>query len=296
MRNYKIITDSTCDLPGPLARELGIHIIPMTFVVDGESHLHDPLNHEFSPSSFYEILAQGKSSTTSMINMAVFREHFTQYLNQGLDLLYLSFSSQLSGSCNAARLAMEELKEEYPDRKLILVDTRAASIGQGLLVKTAAEKQREGFSLEDLTDWVTTHRDKVCHWFTVEDLQHLKRGGRIGAVTANVGTALNIKPVLRVDHAGALITHSRVMGRKKSLLELIERMKKDAENPKGQKIIIGHGNALKDAEFVASKVREEIGVEDILITPIGPVIGSHTGPGIIGLVFMGLKDETERLS
>lgn len=290
MCTYKIITDSTCDLPPHITKNLDIHVIPMEFVMDGISQFHDIADSGDKTKAFYNHLRSGKVSTTSMINTARFTDIFTTYLSEGLDVLYISFSSALSGCYNASRMAAEELLEVYPERKIFTLDSKAASIGQGLLVHHAAMLKNEGYSIDQLASWVEENKNSLCHWFTVEDLQHLKRGGRISPLSANVGTALQIKPILSVDLEGRLITQGKVMGRKKSLSELVGRMKTGALLPKEQTVIIGHGDALEDALFLEKKIRQELGVKDVILTYIGPVIGSHTGPGMIGLTFIGRRD------
>lgn len=290
MCNYKIITDSTCDLPPHVIKELDIHVIPMEYVMDGISQFHDIVDTGDKTRAFYNHLRNGKVSTTSMINTARYTDVFCTYLSQGMDVLYISFSSALSGCYNASRIAGEDLKEEYPNQKIYTLDSRAASIGQGLLVYHAAKLKERGYTLDQLASWVEEYKNSLCHWFTVEDLQHLKRGGRISSLSANVGTALQIKPILSVDLEGRLITQGKVMGRKKSLSDLVGRMKIGASTPEEQTVIIGHGDALTDALFLEKKVRQELNVKEVILTYIGPVIGSHTGPGMIGLVFMGNRD------
>ena len=225
-----------------------------------------------------------------MINTARFIGVFEPYLKAGQDILHISFSSALSGSYNASRMAAEELKELYPERKILVLDSIAASIGQGLLVYHAALKKRQGLTHEELYVWLEENKKQICHWFTVEDLMHLKRGGRISALSANIGTALNIKPILSVNMEGKLVNLGKVMGRKKSLSELIIKMKTSIETPENQVVIIGHGDSLKDAEFLSSKLKNELHVKEVIMTQIGPIIGSHTGPGMIGLTFIGDRE------
>jgi len=189
MCTYKVITDSTCDLPPHITKNLDIHVIPMEFVMDGISQFHDIADSCDKTKAFYNHLRSGKVSTTSMINTARFTDIFTTYLSEGLDVLYISFSSALSGCYNASRMAAEELLEVYPERKIFTLDSKAASIGQGLLVYHAAMLKNEGYSIDQLASWVEENKNSLCHWFTVEDLQHLKRGGRISPLSANVGTA-----------------------------------------------------------------------------------------------------------
>ena len=293
MRTYKIITDSTCDLPSTVIKELDVHVIPMEYILDGVSHFQDLEDEGEKTASFYGSLREGKVSTTSMINTARFIGVFEPYLKAGQDILHVSFSSALSGSYNASRMAAEELKELYPERQILVLDSIAASIGQGLLVYHAVLKKRQGLSLEELYEWLEENKKKICHWFTVEDLMHLKRGGRISALSANIGTALNIKPILSVNMEGKLVNLGKVMGRKKSLSELIVKMKSCAETAENQVVIIGHGDSLKDAEFLSTKLKNELHVKEVIMTQIGPIIGSHTGPGMIGLTFVGERESQQ---
>lgn len=290
MRTYKIITDSTCDLPSTVIRELDVHVIPMEYILDGVSHFQDIEDEGEKTASFYGRLREGKVSSTSMINTARFMDVFEPYLKADQDILHISFSSALSGSYNASRMAAEELKELYPERKILVLDSIAASIGQGLLVYHAVLKKRQGLTHEELYVWLEENKKQICHWFTVEDLMHLKRGGRISALSANIGTALNIKPILSVNMEGKLVNLGKVMGRKKSLSELIIKMKTSIETPENQVVIIGHGDSLKDAEFLSSKLKNELHVKEVIMTQIGPIIGSHTGPGMIGLTFIGDRE------
>lgn len=290
MRDYQIITDSTCDLSGSLIHELDVHVIPMEFFIDGKSYLQDPEESELSSKEFYDFLRKGKTSTTSMINTETFNREFRMFLDGGLDIIYISFSSGLSGTYNAARLSAEELKEQYPGMNIILIDSLAASIGLGLLVYTAATMKTKGLSISDLQTWLEAEKHHVCHWFTVEDLHHLKRGGRISSVSANVGTALKIKPLLNISMDGKLTTRSRVIGRKKSLNHLIEQMKSDSFALENQSVFIGHGDSYEDALYVEKAIKAKFGVKEVIINFIGPIIGTHTGPGFIGLAFYGNKE------
>lgn len=293
MRNYKIITDSTCDLPANVIEELNIHVIPMEYILNGVSHFQDLEDGGDKTVSFYESLRDGQVSSTSMINTARFISVFEPYLKEGNDILHISFSAALSGSFNASRIAAIELQELYPDRKILILDSIAASIGQGLLVYHAAQKQKQGYSLLELYSWLEENKKNLCHWFTVEDLMHLKRGGRIGTLSANIGTALNIKPILSVNMEGKLVNYGKVIGRKKSLIELVQKMKTSVTAPENQVVIVGHGDSVKDAEFLASKIKCDLNVKEVILTQIGPIIGSHTGPGMIGLTFMGERDSQQ---
>lgn len=291
MSNFKIITDSTCDLPPHVIKELKIHVIPMEYTLDGINQFQDIFDQGEKTKAFYNHLKDGKKPATSMVNTQRYIDIFSSYLDQDRDVLHISFSSGLSGSHNASRMAAEELKEIYPERKIIIIDSKAASIGQGLLVYHAAVLKNQGMEMSELVGWIEDNINQVRHWFTVEDLHHLKRGGRIGVITANVGTVLNIKPILSVDADGKLMNVCKVMGRKKSLNELLNRMKAEAVTPEEQIVIIGHGDSLEDALLLEKKVRQTLSVKEVILTYIGPIIGSHTGPGMVGLTFLGKKIE-----
>ena len=289
MSNYKIVTDSTSDLPVKLIEELDLHVIPMLYTVDGKDYLNTPDEKELSSHDFYDLLRAGKTSTTTQINSEVFKDEVRPYLQQGLDVLYLGFSSGLSSTFNSVRLATAELKEEFPDRRVVALDTLAASLGEGLIVYHAAMRKKEGLSIDEVAAWVEENKLHLAHWFTVDDLNHLKRGGRVSGAAAFVGTMLNIKPVLHVDDEGHLIPVDKIRGRRKSLEELVAHMEKTAIKPSEQTVFISHGDALEDAKYVEMLVRERFGVQTIYINPIGPVIGTHSGPGTIALFFLAEK-------
>ena len=287
MRDYCIVTDSTCDLPANIVTDLGITVIPMEFQLDGTTYLNYPDGRDYDFHAFYDALRAGKTSTTSQVNYQTFLDTFTPILESGRDILYLAFSSGLSGTYNGSVIAANDLMEKYPGSKVISVDTLAASVGEGLLVYAAAKKREEGLSLDELAQWVTDNRLHLCHWFTVDDLNHLKRGGRVSPAVAIIGTALGIKPVMHVDDEGHLIPVSKVRGRRKSLDALVEHMAETCDKPESQTIFIGHGDSKEDAEYVAKLVRQKFKVKNIILNYIGPVIGSHSGPGTIALFFFG---------
>ncbi|MFA9380661.1 MAG: DegV family protein [Acetanaerobacterium sp.] len=290
MREYQIFTDSTCDLPAALAEELGVTVLPMEFELEGKPYLHYPDARNYGFHEFYEQLRAGNLSKTSQVSIATYAEYFEPVLKAGRDILCISFSSALSGTYSAAALAAEDLCAKYPDRQVYAVDSRAASAGEGLLVYTAAKMKAGGMEIEPLRDWVANNRDHLCHWFTVDDLNHLKRGGRVTAMSALLGTALGVKPVLHVDDEGRLIPMEKVRGRRKSLEALVEHMAATCTKPDGQYIFIGHGDSIADVEFTASLVRKRFPtVADVIITFIGPVVGSHSGPGTIALFFFGTE-------
>lgn len=237
--------------------------------------------------AFYAKLRAGSVSTTTQVNSEEFLHVFTPLLEAGQDVLYIAFSSGLSGTCQSALLARKELKERFPDRKLEVFDSLCASMGEGLLVYHAAKLRREGKSLEEVLSWLRENALRLCHWFTVDDLNHLKRGGRVSTATALVGTILGIKPVLHVDDEGHLIPVTKVRGRKQSLDALVKRMEDTVEDPAGQMVFISHGDCLDDARYVERQIREKLGVEQVEIGYIGPVIGAHSGPGTVALFFLG---------
>ncbi len=289
MSEYVIITDTTTDLSAELIKDLDIIVIPMVFEMSGKKYTHYSDYREMDVITFYNKLRGGETSVTSQINPGTFTDLFEPILESGKDILYLAFSSALSGTYQSSIIAKDDISDKYPDRKICIVDTKAAALGEGMFVYNCVMKKREGMSIDELTDWATQNVDHVCHWFTVDDLNHLKRGGRIGAASAAIGTALGIKPVLHVDDEGHLVAAAKIRGRKKSLDELISRMEKTVENPQDQVVFIGHGDCLDDAKYVANIVKEKFGVKDIIIGFIGPIIGTHSGPGTVALFFMGSK-------
>lgn len=287
MKNYVIITETTTDITENMANDLGVTLIPMEFELEGKSYTHYADEREISIERFYAVLREGGKSVTSLINTATFISYFRPILEEGNDILYIAFSSGLSGTFNSSLIARDELLEEYPDAKIICVDTKAASAGEGLMVYSAVKRKEEGLTIDELSEWINSNVSKLCHWFTVDDLNHLKRGGRVSAISATIGTALNIKPILHVDNEGHLIPMEKVRGRKKSLIALYEHMEETIVNPKEQVIFISHGDALSDAEFLGNMIKEKFQVKDIVISKIGPVIGTHSGPGTIALFFFG---------
>lgn len=286
MHEYAVMTDATADLPASLCEELNIHVIPMSFSFsETESYLHYPDCRQYAMADFYQRLRAGDSANTSQITVAQAYEAFQPLLAEGLDIFYLCFSSGLSGSCNSARLAAEQLKEEYPERQIIVLDSRAASMGEGLLAWYAAINRQQGLTLAENTADIEEKVQHLAHWFTVDDLYHLKRGGRCTALAAFMGTVLNIKPLLHVDDAGRLIPMEKVRSHKKTLDRMVEIAAESGVNLAEQTIFIGHGDAAESAERLAEKMRT-LGVRDIVINYIGPVIGAHSGAGTVALFFL----------
>lgn len=287
MGTFQIITDSTADLTPALIRDLDVQVIPLCYMMEGKTYHNIPGGGEMDEPTFYAKLRAGSVSTTTQVNSEEFLHVFTPLLEAGQDVLYIAFSSGLSGTCQSALLARKELKERFPDRKLEVFDSLCASMGEGLLVYHAAKLRREGKSLEEVLSWLKENALRLCHWFTVDDLNHLKRGGRVSTATALVGTILGIKPVLHVDDEGHLIPVTKVRGRKQSLDALVKRMEDTVEDPAGQTVFISHGDCLDDARYVERQIREKLGVEQVEIGYIGPVIGAHSGPGTVALFFLG---------
>lgn len=284
---YRIVTDSCCNLPEDMIDEFGLHIFPLTFSV-GDEHYQSYLKGEKTDlSKFYEMMREGKVFTTSLPNLNDADAALREILDAGDDVLYIGFSSGLSGTYEAIDLLMKSLSEEYPDRTLASVDTLAASLGEGLLVWYAAQMREDGASLEEVKQWLEDNKLHLAHWFTVDDLMFLFRGGRVTKTSAWAGTVLNIKPVMHVDDEGHLIPLEKVRGRKKSLNALVKHMEQTATAPvEDQTVFITHGDCIEDAEYLAELVRERFGVKDIVINYVDPVIGSHSGPGTMALFFL----------
>ena len=287
MGDYVIVSDSTMDITGKMASNLGLVIVPLKFNIDGKTYRDLPDGREMDFKVFYSKLRNGIMSTTSQVNSEEFIDVFEPILKEGRDVLYISFSSGLSGTFQSSCLAKDELKDKYPDRKIFVFDSKCASMGQGLLVYRAAMLKREGKDIDFVYDWLKVNVLNLCHWFTVDDLNHLKRGGRVSTATALVGTMLGIKPVLHVDDEGHLIPVNKIRGRRQSLDALVKKMEKTVIAPEGQVVFISHGDCLEDAEYVAKQVKDKLKVKEIHINFVGPVIGAHSGPGTIALFFMG---------
>ena len=285
--DFTIVTDSSSNLTDAMIDEFGIQILPLRFMSDGEEYQSYTEGEKSDLQRFFDMMRDGKVFTTSLPYPDKSEEKFRSLLDAGNDVLYLGFSSGLSGTHEAMTLILENLKPEYPDRKINVVDTLCASLGQGLLVWYACQKRDEGMSLEEVTAWCEDNKLNLCHWFTVDDLKYLKRGGRISAATALVGTMLNIKPVLHVDDEGHLISVSKVRGRKASIEALAKQMEELGIPGANDTAFICHGDCLEDAEYLAKIVKERCGVKEVFIGYTGAVIGSHSGPGTLALFFLG---------
>ena len=281
--NFKIITDSCCDLSAEMLAELEIGVAALSLEMDGRAYAEG----EMSPAQLYAHLRNGKLPKTSAVNPDGWAAVMRPALQEGRDVLVLAFSSALSATYQSAVIAAEELREEFPDRKLLVIDTLCAAVGQGLLVHTAAKLRSQGKTIDEVAAWVEAHKLNVCHWVTVEDLMHLKRGGRVSAATAVVGTMLSIKPILRVDDEGRLDNCGKCPGRKAALNHLLDRMAETFAPEIDDTVFIGHGDCAADAEYLANAVRERFGVKNVYINYIGAVVGTHTGPGVATIFFYG---------
>lgn len=288
-RDFEIVTDSCCNLKEDMIEEFGLHILPLTFMVDGEDTVYQSYlkGTRTDLKQFYTMMREGKVFKTSLPNLADTEQLLRSLLEAGKDVLYLGFSSGLSGTYQATDVLCRQLAQEYPDRKVFAVDTLAASGGEGLLVWHAVQRANNGASIEDVRDWVEEHKLHLAHWFTVDDLMFLFRGGRVSKTSAWAGTLLNIKPVLHVDDEGHLIPVSKVRGRKKSLNALLDHMAHTATAPVAdQMVFINHGDCPDDAAYVEAQVKERFGVKDVVVNYVDPVIGAHSGPGTMALFFL----------
>ena len=281
---YIISTDSTADLPVSYVKEHGIAIQFLSYAFGDTVY---GLDDQLDPHDFYERMRSGEMPTTNACIPDEVQRSFETYLKEGYDILHIGFSSGLSASYNNARIAANELAEQYPDRKIILVDSLCASLGQGLLVHYAVTMKESGKSLEEVASWLEENKLHLCHQFTVDDLFHLHRGGRVSKATAIIGTLINVKPVLHVDNEGHLTSVCNVRGRKKALLKLIEHMGEQMEGFQNDIIFISHGDCLEDAQFVADQIKARYGIENILIDYVSPTIGAHSGPGTVALFHLG---------
>ena len=285
MQNFRICTDSGCDIKDELLSAWKVSSTPLTFrFTDSDVEYK---NSDMDINEFYTKMTEGKIAKTAAVNAEAFKESFESILKEGSDILYVGFSSGLSTTANSARIAAEELKGAYPERKIITVDSLCASAGQGLLIRLALDKQAEGLSIEEVADYVEKTKLSVCHWFTVNDLVYLKRGGRISPAVAFVGNMLGIKPVLHVDDAGHLVNVSKARGRRAALAALMDKYTELAKTPEGGLVYISHASCEDDAKTLAKMIEEKHGAKTSVITDVGPVIGAHAGPGTLALFFIG---------
>ena len=285
MNEYIIFTDSCCDIKPALLQEWGVPYANMTFSFDGEDKAY--INTDITNKDFYDRMRKGASAKTAAINADSFARAFAPILQDGKDILYVAFSSGLSTTVNSAHMAADELEEQYPHRKIRIVDTLAASAGGGLMVYMAVQKQKDGASLEENAAYIESLTEHHCIWFTVEDLEYLKRGGRVSPTVAFVGGLLGIKPVLQMDSEGHLVKVTTARGRKKSIQMLADNYGELSYEEKNTPVFISHAQCREEAEELATLLRERYGAKVSLITDIGPIIGAHAGPGTLALFFLG---------
>lgn len=286
MSDYVIVTDSSCDLPKEKAEQMNIAVVDLDVTVDGEPSCP---NSEVNIKEFYKKLRDGKMAKTSAVNIELIRDCFKKILDEGKDILYLGFSSGLSTTFNTGRIVAEELSDEYPDRKVYCVDTLAASLGQGLLVYLTVCEKEKGKSIEEVRDYAEETKLHLCHWFTVDDLHFLKRGGRISGTVALVGSVLGIKPILHTSDEGLLVNVSKARGRKASIEALVKKLQETGINPSDQVIFISHGDCEEDAIFLKNLIEEKYHPKAIMYSYVGPVIGAHSGPGTLALFYLGTQ-------
>lgn len=286
MNQFIITTDTTCDLPDEYLKQHNIGLISIYYSVNGTIYGDD---NTLEPKAFYAVMRSGAMPTTMAANPEVAKKTFIELLDKGYDILHIAFSSALSGSCSVAETVARELCEERPNSKIIIVDSLCASLGEGLLVHKAVQLKENGKSIDEVKDWLDKNKLNLCHMFTVDDLHHLHRGGRVSKASAIIGTLINVKPVLHVDNEGRLIPLVNVRGRKKALTNLVDQMAARLKDSSinNDIVFISHGDCDEDAMFVANLIKERFGIQQFIINYVCPTIGAHSGPGTVALFFMG---------
>ena len=281
-----IVTDSNCDLPVEYISQNNIHVIPFTFVLNGINYIDD-FGKSLSYKEFYDEIRNGSMPTTAQITAFTFENEFRSFVSKGDSVIYIGFSSALSETFNGSVLARNGIMEANPEADITVIDSKSASIGQGLLVYNGCEMLKQGKSKHEIVEWIESNKLNVNHWFTIDSLEHLKRGGRISATSAAIGGLLDVKPVLNVSNDGKLNVVKKIRGRKKAIKTLFEEYKIRVTKPEEQIIFITHGDCIEDAEYLKSLILSETVPKDIVINSLGPVIGTHTGPGMVGVFFLG---------
>jgi len=287
MKKMVLVTDSCSDLTKEQVEQMDIRIIPLTVEIEGVTYAHYPDERELKIETFYQKLRDKKVAKTSLVNVGSFLVFFESLLKEGYDILYIGFSSALSGTVQSAKVASEELKEQYPNDRIVIVDSLCASMGQGLLIWNAWKLKEKGKTIDEIADWVNSNKLNLVHLFTVDDLGTLKRGGRLSDTQAFLGSLLRIKPILHVDDQGRLVPLKKARGRSFSLEAMVEQMKDRITTPEKQTIFISHGDCLDEALSVGQMIKDQYKVKDIVYNHIGPIIGAHSGPGTIAIFFMG---------
>ncbi len=289
MSEFVIVTDSAADLPDQLVQEMGVTVLPLRFTFEDGTYEDHPDRRAMPIEEFYDRLREGQMATTSAVNVGDYHDVLTPILKEGKDLLILAFSSGLSTTYQSAAIAAGELSEEFPERKIYAVDTLCASMGEGLIVWKAWQMKQAGKTMEEIRDWVEENKLHFIHWVAVNDLNHLKRGGRISATTAFVGGMLSIKPIIHLDDEGKLINVAKARGRMPSLNYVVDKLVELAEPKEGQTVFISHSDCLDNAQYVGEKLKEKGLAERVEYSFIGPVIGAHTGPGTVAVFCMGTE-------
>lgn len=284
MSKFEIYTDSSCDLSKEMIEKYDLKVMQLEVIIDDKEPV---LNKDINPAEFYQQLRDGANAKTAAVTPGYFDEHMRKSVEEGKDILYIGFTSGLSTTYNSGVMILEELKAEFPERKLLYIDSLCASVGQGLLVHYAALKREEGESIEAIYESIMSMKDKIHHQVTVDDLFFLKRGGRISATTAVAGSVLHIKPIIHVTEEGKLDTIGKIRGRKSAMKELVSKMKSNADIDTWNYVFISHGDCLEDAEHVKDMIENEYPQAKVMLSDVGPVIGAHTGPGVIALCYLG---------
>lgn len=288
-KDYIILTDSCSDLTLDLIKSMDLDVIPLSVEVEGKTYYNHPDERDISFQEFYNLLREKKVAKTSMVGIGQFLEFFEPYLRDGKDVLYIGFSSALSGTYNSAHLAAKELAQTYPDRKIVTIDSKGASMGLGLLLYYAYLGKKDGKSINQLTAYIESIKMKITHLFTVDDLGTLMRGGRLSATSHILGTLLKVKPILHVSQEGKLVPIHKVRGRKHSLARMIELTQEYIDSSFEQVIFISHGDCIEEAQYVGEELKKVLKVKEIVYSYVGPVIGAHSGPGTIAIFFQGFK-------
>lgn len=285
--DYIFMTDASCDLTSAQVNSIGVEVLPMEFEMEGKSYLHYPDARMMSLEDFYSKLKSGVYSKTTQINVNGFVTAFEKYLKAGIDVIYTGISTGLSGTYNTCLIAVRELQEKYPDRKIIVIDSRCDSAGLGFLIYLAGQKYKAGCSIDELAEYIETTRDRICHWFVVEDLDQLKRGGRISAVTATFGKALQIKPLIGVDEVGHLYNAAKVRGKSNVIPTLVKHLEAEGEDTKNNLVFVAHADNKEGAEELKKRIKGMC--KEVQICDIGPVIGTHVGSGMLAILFLGKR-------
>lgn len=290
LSDYVLFTDSVCDLSQTLLDEIGVNVVPLSFNIDGKDYKNYSDEREISMQKFFELIKAGKTSTTSQVVPEEFVEFFTPHLKNGKDVLYIAFSSGLSGTFASAQIAADTLKEKFPDRKIVVIDSLCASLGEGLLVFRAASEKAKGKTIDELKKFIENLIPRICHIVYADDLKQLSRGGRISASSAFLGGMLGIKPLIKMNSEGKLVLVDKARGKKKAFELLIDKIKNSERDIKTQTVFICHSNCINDVNTLSELLKSNFGVEKIIVNSVGPVIGAHIGVGIVAAFYEGSEN------